>query len=169
MAENNSSRSISSAIPGRSPYAIAMVTGNADAPEVRGVVQFFTAPGGSIVDVTMNGLPDMSLPTANPQIGPFGFHVHEGDACEPVGGATPFSQAGGHYNPTGQPHPLHAGDLPVLFPNHGFSHMRVYTDRLTRQDVVGRTVVVHQMPDDFRTQPAGDSGMRLACGRIQAL
>ncbi len=169
MAENMNSRPIPSAMPNRMPYAVATVAGNADAPEVRGTVQFFTAPGGTIVDVTMTGLPNMSLPTATPQVGPFGFHVHEGAACEPSSGASPFSAAGGHYNPTGQPHPLHAGDLPVLFPNKGFSHMRVYTDRFTPQEVAGRTIVVHQMPDDFRTQPAGDSGMRMACGRIQAL
>ena len=167
MAEGTNSQSLTSALPNRMPYAVAQIQGNADSPNLRGTVQFFTAPGGTIVDATLNGLPDMSLPTADPQVGPFGFHVHEGGSCTPTGGADPFSDAGGHYNPTNQPHPLHAGDLPVLFPNNGFSHMRVYTDRFAPKDVVGRTVIVHQMPDDFRTQPSGDSGMRIGCGVIQ--
>lgn len=161
-------RKINSALPNRRPYAVAAVMGNANSPNVRGTIQFFAAPGGTIVDATMEGLPPMSSPTATPQIGPFGFHVHEGGACSPTNGASPFSDAGGHYNPTNQPHPLHAGDLPVLFPNKGYSHMRVYTDRFTPGDVVNRTIIVHQMPDDFRTQPAGDSGMRMACGVIRA-
>jgi len=154
-------------LPNRRPFAVADVSGNDMFPNVNGNVKFYAAPGGTIVEANINGLPNMTLPTANPQIGPFGFHVHEGVACEPTGGSDPFSEAGGHYNPTHQPHPLHAGDLPVLFPNNGYSYMRTYTNRFTPADVVGRTVIIHEMPDDFRTQPAGDSGMRMACGPIR--
>ncbi len=157
----------SAGLPNRRPYAVANLAGNDAFPGVNGMVKFYTAPGGTIVETTMEGLPAMSLPTAVPQVGPFGFHIHEGVACTPTGGNTAFSNALGHYNPTNQPHPLHAGDLPVLFPNNGYSYLRTYTDRFTPADVVGRTVVVHEMPDDFRTQPAGDSGMRMACGTIQ--
>jgi Cu-Zn family superoxide dismutase len=136
-------------------------------PDLRGTVRIYSAPGGSVVEARLRGLPAESLPTANPQIGPFGFHIHAGTACGDSSGPSPFAAAGEHYNPTNQPHPLHAGDLPVLFPNDGRTYMRVYTNRFKPADVVGRTVVVHQMPDDFRTQPAGDSGMRIGCGVIQ--
>jgi len=169
MAEGTNSKKISSALPNRTPYAMATLQGSASSPHVRGTVQFFTAPGGTIIDATLNGLPDITLPTDNPQIGPFGFHVHEGASCTPTDGENPFSNAGEHYNPMARPHPLHAGDLPVLFPNDGTAHMQVYTNRFTPKEVIGRTIVVHQSPDDFRTQPGGDSGKRMACGTIQAL
>lgn len=168
MANNkNPSATRTGGLPNRRPYAIAHISGNDAHQGVRGTVQFFAAPGGTIVEARMDGLPDMTPPTATPQIGPFGFHVHEGASCAPTGGASPFADAGGHFNPTGQPHPLHAGDLPVLFPNNGYAHLRTYTDRFAPSDVIGRTVILHEMPDDFRTQPAGDSGMRMACGPIE--
>lgn len=157
----------SGGLPNRRPYAVANISGNESFPDVHGKVQFYTAPGGTIVEATIEGLPAMTPPTATPQVGPFGFHVHEGASCSPAGGESPFADAGGHYNPTNQPHPLHAGDLPVLFPNNGYSYLRTYTDRFAPSDVVGRTVIIHEMPDDFRTQPAGDSGMRMACGPIE--
>ncbi len=167
MAENTGIPQQADGLPNRTPFAVANIAGSADFPNVTGSVRFYTAPGGTIVDANFDGLPPMSLPTAVPQVGPFGFHVHEGAACTPTAGATAFSDAGGHYNPTNQPHPLHAGDLPVVFPNNGYGYLRTYTDRFTPAEVVGRTMVVHEMPDDFRTQPAGDSGMRMACGPIQ--
>ena len=155
-------------LPNRRPAATAHLVGSDQVPNLNGEVSFYAAPGGTIVSARVNGLPPISLPTEqNPmQVGPFGFHVHEGAACGDGTGSTAFSAAGGHYNPTNQPHPLHAGDLPVLFPNDGRSEMLVYTNRFMPQDVIGRTVIVHQMPDDFRTQPAGDSGMRIGCGEI---
>ena len=46
--------------------------------------------------------------------------------------------------------------------------MEIYTGRFYPMDVVGRTIVLHEMPDDFKTQPSGDSGMKIACGEIKA-
>ncbi len=152
----------------RKPVATAKIMASDMYPNLNGDVSFYTAPGGTLVSARVSGLPPIALPTDdNPtQVGPFGFHIHEGANCGGNTGAEAFSAAGGHYNPTNQPHPLHAGDLPVLFPNNGYSEMQVFTDRFRPQDVVGRTVVIHQMPDDFRTQPSGDSGMRIGCGPI---
>ena len=45
--------------------------------------------------------------------------------------------------------------------------MMVYTDRFYPEDVIGKTVIIHSEPDDFRTQPSGDSGEKIACGRIE--
>jgi len=149
------------------PAAIAHVSGSTEYPDIRGTVRFYPAPGGSIVETNMEGLPAMSLPTANPQVAPFAYHIHEGAACGSNQGSTAFTAAGGHFNPTNQPHPLEAGDMPVLFPNNGLSYNRVYTDRFRPSDVVGRTVMIHQSPDDYRTPTAG--GMRIACGAIEQM
>jgi Cu-Zn family superoxide dismutase len=66
------------------------------------------------------------------------------------------------------PHGNHAGDFPVLFSNHGVARMCFFTDKFTVQDVLGKMLVIHENPDDYRTQPAGDSGRRLACGEIKS-
>lgn len=99
----------------------------------------------------------------------FGFHIHEGNRC---GRTTPdadaFSAAGGHFNPWNCPHPYHAGDLPPLLSSNGYAWLSVYTERFSSMDVLGRTVIIHDMPDDFTSQPAGNSGKRIACGRIMA-
>ena len=80
-----------------------------------------------------------------------------------------FELTKGHYNPTNEPHPFHAGDLPSLFSNNGYSYMVVYTNRFKPVDVVGKTVVIHQNPDDYRTQPAGNTGTKIACGEIKRI
>lgn len=46
--------------------------------------------------------------------------------------------------------------------------MNFFTNRFRASDVIGKTIIIHQNPDDYRTQPAGNSGNRLACGVIQA-
>ena len=68
----------------------------------------------------------------------------------------------------GEEHPRHAGDLPPVLGNDGTAWMEIYTGRFYPMDVVGRTIVLHEMPDDFKTQPSGDSGMKIACGEIKA-
>ena len=65
-------------------------------------------------------------------------------------------------------HPRHAGDLPPVLSNDGTAWMEIYTGRFYPMDVVGRTIVLHEMPDDFKTQLSGDSGMKIACGEIKA-
>jgi len=65
------------------------------------------------------------------------------------------------------PHGNHAGDFPVLFSNNGVARMCFFTNKFKVADIIGKAVVIHQNPDDYRTQPAGDSGKRLACGVIK--
>ena len=48
----------------------------------------------------------------------------------------------------------------------GYAWLQVYTGRFQPEDIIGKTVVLHGMPDDFHTQPSGDSGMKIACGEI---
>ncbi len=149
------------------PAAAARIQGGPLAPELQGVVYFSEATGGSWVSAYITGLPSYrpASGTASP-IGPFGFHLHENGNCAVGDPANPFQAAGGHWNPDHQPHGNHVGDFPVLFSNRGTAIMTFYTDRFQPADVIGKSVIIHQNPDDYRTQPAGNAGMRLACGLI---
>lgn len=153
--------------PRRSRTVAARIHGGPLAPDINGVVAFENVPGGTEVTAIIRGMPSYS-PARNGQnpIGPFGFHLHEKGNCDIGDPNSPFEGAGGHWNPDNQPHGNHAGDFPVLFSNDGYSRMTFFTNRFRPEDVVGKSVVIHQNPDDYRTQPSGDSGERLACGVI---
>lgn len=146
----------------RRPDAAAVIKGSAEYPGVRGTVSLYRAGGGVLLAAEVTGLPRGTGACA---VNVFGFHIHEGYSC--TGNAEdPFANAGAHYNPEGCPHPAHAGDLPPLFGNRGYAFLAFFTSRFSIEDVAGRTVVIHAQPDDFTTQPAGNSGARIACGRI---
>ena len=86
------------------------------------------------------------------------------------GGGEAFSDAGGHWNPAGCPHPYHAGDLPPVFATaSGRGFLAVLTDRFSLPEVVGHTVILHGHLDDFTTQPSGSAGETIACGVIRRL
>jgi Cu-Zn family superoxide dismutase len=104
-----------------------------------------------------------------------GFHIHDKGDCS----APDASSAGGHYNPGGSTHgragttPRHAGDLPSLTADaDGRVRADVVLEGVTLAagptSIVGRSLVVHRDRDDFTTQPAGNSGPRVACGVIAA-
>jgi Cu-Zn family superoxide dismutase len=146
-----------------SSNAMATIQGGALAPRLDGFVFFEDCPGGTRVTVEVCGLPHYQPGQDNQSpIGPHGFHIHEFGVCD-----GDFSSAGGHWNPTGQPHGNHAGDFPVLFSNHGYSWMSFFTDKFKPVDAIGKAVIIHESPDDYRTQPAGNSGRRLGCGVIR--
>ena len=103
-----------------------------------------------------------------------GFHVHEVGDCSSGDGMS----TKGHFNPYGKPHghpgssDRHAGDLPALKAGKdGRAKVDVMVDVVTVQpgpsSIVGRAVIVHADPDDYRTQPTGNAGARLACGVIR--
>ena len=102
-----------------------------------------------------------------------GFHVHERGDCSAEG-----ESAGGHYNPDGKQHGAqhaehHAGDMPSLRADaSGVADMRFTLTGVSvatgARSLVGRAVIVHAQPDDYASQPAGNSGARLACGVIVA-
>lgn len=143
------------------------ILGNSLAPNLYGNIFFYPVPGGTQVSVELWGLPLYRPATDNsPPIGPFGFHIHEYGICETTDPKNPFQSAGGHYNPTNQPHGNHAGDFPVVFSNNGYARMSFFTDKFQPRDIIGRSVILHQNPDDFQSQPAGNSGKRMACGII---
>ena len=147
--------------------ALAIVKGDYLAPNLKGEVFFYSVPGGTKVCAEFSGLPLYQPTTDTSQpIGPFGFHMHEYGKCEITNPNSPYESAGGHYNPTDQPHGNHAGDFPVVFSNNGYAKMSFFTDKFKPKDIIGRSVILHQNPDDFRSQPAGNSGKRMACGVI---
>lgn len=142
------------------PSAAATLKGSAAYPDISGNVRLFETTAGIVVVADVKGLPVQSECG-----GVFGFHIHEGTGC----GGDDFAETQGHYNPTNCSHPYHAGDLPPLFTNGGEAWMAVWTDRFTLQEIIGRTVVIHLRPDDFTTQPSGNSGMKIACGVIRRI
>lgn len=148
--------------------ATARIQGGPLAPGITGIVQFVPAPGGTWVSAYIEGLPPYRpAKDGKSPIGPFGFHLHEFGNCRVGDPAKPFTSAGEHWNPTNQPHGNHAGDFPVLFSNGGRAIMVFFTNKFTVPQVIGKSVIIHENPDDYRTQPSGDSGRRLACGVIQ--
>ena len=155
-------------IPLNAPVAIAKINGGPLRPQIAGTVSLFDVPGGSWVCAEINGLPPYQPATngENP-IGPHGFHIHEFGNCQIGDPTDPFQAAGGHWNPSNQPHGNHAGDLPVLFSNQGRANMCFFTNAFNPEQTIGRAIIIHQNPDDFRTQPAGNAGKRLACGVIE--
>ena len=103
-----------------------------------------------------------------------GFHVHEKGDCS----APDAMSAGGHFNPGAKPHghydksDRHGGDMPNLRADAaGSTRVMWESDLLSvsgASGVVGRSVVVHRDPDDYKSQPAGNSGPRIACGVVVA-
>ncbi len=107
--------------------------------------------------------------------GKHGFHIHEKGDCS----AADAMSAGGHFNPTNKPHghpsaaEHHGGDMPMLDADaSGNASIDVTLDTVTldssANSVIGRAVIVHKDPDDYKTQPTGNSGARVACGVIAA-
>lgn len=150
----------------RSAYAV--LKAGPDYPDITGIVTFTEIPGGVVVCANVSGLPQYKPASGDKApIGPFGFHIHEGGSCEVGDPEKPFEGSGGHWNPTNQPHGNHAGDFPVLAANNGLARMCFVTDRFSIDEILGRSVMIHENPDDYRSQPAGNSGKRIACGTIR--
>lgn len=110
--------------------------------------------------------------------GEHAIHIHETGTCE-----GDFSSAGGHFNPTDAKHGLlseegaHLGDMPnIVMPVSGMAEFSVFAPGLALSDDTaslenalddnGAAIVIHDGPDDYKTNPAGDAGARVACGVI---
>lgn len=154
-------------LPGNEPVAKATLEPRSGS-QVGGKVSFTPVGDKLLVEAHVTGLSP----------GEHGFHVHEGGDCS----APDASGAGGHLNPAGMPHghhhrmqpgQRHAGDLPNLVADvSGQVYYRAEVTGLKVErgahGLIGRSVVVHADPDDYQSQPAGNSGRRIACGVIQA-
>ena len=139
------------------PDAVARITGGEEVPQLSGCVEFYQENGCVLVVARISGLPKES------ETGFFGFHIYQGRNCS----GAEFFGTEGHYNPTGVPHPEHAGDLPPLIWCRGNAYLSFRTDRFSVNEIIGRTVVIHSDSDDFHTQPAGNAGRKIACGVIR--
>lgn len=107
--------------------------------------------------------------------GTHAIHIHETGDCS----AVDASSAGAHFNPAAQPHGKvgagthHAGDMDNLTADaQGVARVNAHASGVTlgggaANDIAGRAVIVHAMPDDYRSQPAGNAGARVACGIIK--
>jgi len=102
-----------------------------------------------------------------------GFHVHEKGDC----GSADGMSTGGHFNPDGHPHgpqsaAHHAGDMPALVadaygPADAAFDLAGVSLGGGGPDLVGKGLIVHRDPDDYRTQPTGNAGPRIACAVIR--
>ena len=127
---------------------------------ISGLVKFYdTNYGGVLIEAEIFGLPNVSVPFSSNF---YAFHIHETGDC-----SRDFTNTGNHYNPTMEEHPNHAGDMPPLLGNQGYAWTAFFDRRFTIDEIMGRSVVIHQMPDDFHSQPAGNAGTKIACGVIR--
>ena len=132
-----------------------------------GSVAFVQTPNGVLLTARLKGLPP----------GVHAFHIHAVGKCEP-----PFKSAGGHYNPGKTKHGflveggIHAGDMPnIHVPSNGALTVEVLNPRVTLAkgkegtvfDADGSAIVIHQGADDYKSQPSGAAGPRIACGVIK--
>jgi len=139
---------------------------NAEGKEV-GTAALTETPAGVLIRLSVDGLPP----------GERAFHIHGVGKCEP-----PFTSAGPHFNPGGKKHGLmaaeghHAGDLPNLHvPAGGALVVEVLNREVTLEKGKpssllggqGTALVVHAGKDDYKSDPAGDAGGRIACGLIE--
>lgn len=143
--------------------AKAIIKGGKKYPKIEGTVEFTQTKKGVIVTAQI-----YNLPTNNNKCGSnvLGFHIHKGRLCS-GNEIDEFANALTHYNPNDCMHPYHAGDLPPLFENNGYAYMKILTDRFKVEDIIGRVIIIHDKPDDFTTQPSGNSGEKIACGKIK--
>ncbi len=129
--------------------------------QVSGMVGFNEIPGGLRLTADVKGLTP----------GEHGFHIHDSGDCSAADGTS----AKGHYNPAGKMHghhdagDHHSGDMPNLTANaQGEAKVSVDIHGVKLGEVIGRSIVIHADPDDYKSQPAGNSGKRVACGTILA-
>ena len=130
-----------------------------------GTAELMQVPDGVLIKLALKGAP----------AGDHAFHIHAVGKCEP-----PFESAGPHFNPTNDKHGLlagrgHAGDMPNLhIPKNGELEVEVINAAITldkgKPNSVfhpgGTSVVLHAGKDDYKTDPAGNAGDRVACGVI---
>lgn len=139
---------------------------NAEGKEV-GSAALMQTPAGVLIRLSIKGLP----------AGERAFHIHGVGKCEP-----PFTSAGGHFNPGNRKHGLmaaeghHAGDLPNLHvPAGGELIVEVLNPAVTLEKgkanslfgPQGTALVIHAGKDDYKSDPAGDAGGRIACGVVE--
>ncbi len=132
---------------------------------------------GTVTFTEEDGMVTMVAEISGLTKGVHAIHIHEFGDCSTEDG----SSAGGHWNPTGDPHGkwgdadgYHRGDIGnIEADENGVGTITMTTDEWcvdcgdADKDVVGHSIIIHDLPDDFVTQPTGNAGIRLACGVIE--
>jgi Cu-Zn family superoxide dismutase len=146
---------------GSAPQATVSLASSAG--DVRGSARIADGANGLQVSVAAKGLP----------AGTHGVHLHTTGRCD----APDFASAGGHWNPTARKHGrnnpdgAHHGDLPNIEigpDGRGRLSFTVPSATLSQlMDQDGAALVVHATADDYRTDPSGNSGSRIACGIVK--
>lgn len=162
---NNTSEKKLYSILQKLPQAVAVISGSPQYSGIGGTVKFYQAPRGVLVVAEILGLP---ISEGTCEGGVFAFHIHGGTSCT-GNEEDPLANAGTHYNPNNCPHPYHAGDMPPLFAAGGEAFLAFFTDRFDVNDILGKTVIIHNGVDDFTSQPSGNAGNKIACGVITSV
>ncbi len=152
------------ATPGLAADKAQATLKDADGKEV-GHATLFATQGGVLISLDLTAVPP----------GERAFHIHAVGKCEPP----KFESAGPHFNPEKHEHGVmnpkgaHAGDMPNLHvPESGKLQIEILNAAvsLTESSLLdddGSALVIHAGPDDYKTDPAGDAGGRIACGVIK--
>ena len=144
------------------PAAMAWVRGGSAFPAISGLVKFYQTPyGGILVEAEFFNLPGVNEPGDSRFLA---MHIHEFGNC-----SDNFAHVGPHFGAPGSLHPNHTGDMIPLLANQGYAWTAFYDKRFDIRQILGRSVIVHQNPDDFHTQPSGNSGPMIACGEIRTM
>jgi Cu-Zn family superoxide dismutase len=153
------------AAPALAADQASAVLKDADGKEI-GKATLLTTPGGTLITLELTAAPP----------GAHGFHIHTTGKCEPP----KFESAGGHFNPDESQHGFlnaegpHAGDMPnIHVPENGKLTVEVLNTLVTvggenaLLDDDGAALVLHADPDDYKSDPAGHAGGRVACGVLE--
>lgn len=131
---------------------------------------------GTVTFVEKNGTVTMTAKMTGLSEGEHAIHIHEEADCTSDDGTS----AGGHWNPTAQPHGkwgadtgFHKGDIGNFTVGaNGEGVVNFSTDQWCigcgdeNKDILGKAIIVHQGTDDFTSQPSGAAGSRISCGGI---
>lgn len=139
-----------------SEILIAKIKGNSDYPDITGKITFKQVNSKVNILVNLQNLPENKF---------LGFHIHKGNTCT-GNDEDEFKDVGKHYNPSRSSHPEHAGDLPILYTADGNITTVFETNKFTLDEIKDKTIIIHEQADDFKSQPAGNSGEKIACGEI---
>ncbi|MBE6820440.1 MAG: superoxide dismutase family protein [Ruminococcaceae bacterium] len=145
---NCRSRRILDFLARSSPSAVARICGCEKYPSIQGTLLLYSSQAGVFAVVSVDGIPD-ELGCGNI----LAMHIHD-------------PETGAHYNPANTPHPHHAGDMPPIFVERNSGWAAFLTERFDVREVMGKEIVLHRRRDDFTTQPSGDAGEKIACGKI---
>ncbi len=163
--EHTAHRVIAKPVEDQGPFSAQATIKSAKNQKARGVIHFMQSGDKVKLEVMLEGL----------KPGPHGFHIHERGNCS----APDFTSAGGHFNPTHKAHggaealEKHSGDMGnVIADAKGKVKLTFVLSGITiggAEGILGKSVIVHENADDFKTQPTGNAGGRVACGVIEAL